>query len=75
MTDAEERIAALVMEVDEVSTSPVERAVHLVAAMRELHRSGYALLLVAPGTTVKLELRRRAWWWRRNRRSRDDRSS
>jgi hypothetical protein len=69
-----ERIAGVVLELDSVDASAVEKSEHLLTAMQELRRAGLGLVLVPTGTTARLTKSRRRWWrraeWRNDGRPR-----
>jgi hypothetical protein len=60
----EERVAAVVMEIPEHPAAATERAECILAAMQELRRGGFALVLVPAGTSVRLKRSRPRHRWR-----------
>jgi hypothetical protein len=66
MNDSE-RIAAVVVELDVVDASAVDKAEHLLAAMQELRRAGLSLVLVPSGMVARLKKSSTRRRWRRER--------
>ncbi len=62
--DRFEDAAGILMELPSFEGSDLLRAVRFRAAMEMLRRSGYALVLLSPGTAFQMERKRRRWWRR-----------
>jgi hypothetical protein len=64
VSDFEERLSALVMEIPDFPASVEERAERVLEAMGALNRAGFRLVLIPAETVVQLKSPRRHRWRR-----------
>lgn len=65
ISELESRVAAVVVDAEDVETTAQGRAAGVAFAMQALHEAGFALLLVDAATEVivrRVNSRRRRWW-------------